>query len=234
MSAAFIYAVNPKHEKILVKVIQYKTINFQLMWAQSWISSSLTLREQKRSIKLLFGVYYRTVMLGVLLLWSLSVYSIVNKYNLPTFIRRPYKEAHAVRDNYCYIFPYKAVQKPFLSMKQKWLLSLGQWMSIFYDSSAKEMSLQHTPTQTTYTHTTHSYTHTHGKDLTALDAYIHYRLPNNSPLQANKGYLCKSCKNLSHLQLCVSSSEQKERKKHVQREIKESIKEREIVKRERD
>lgn len=31
MSAAFIYAVNPKHEKILVKVIQYKTINFQLM-----------------------------------------------------------------------------------------------------------------------------------------------------------------------------------------------------------
>lgn len=165
MSAAFIYAVNPKHEKILVKVIQYKTINFQLMWAQSWIRSSLTLREQKRSIKLLFGIYYRTVMLGVLLLWSLSVYSIVNKYNLPTFIRRPYKEAHAVRDNYCYIFPYKAViskESRNLFVYETEMASLSGAVNVYFlrQLCKRNVSATHTYTNNIHTHHTFLYTHT--------------------------------------------------------------------------
>lgn len=164
MSAAFIYAVNPKHEKILVKVIQYKTINFQLMWAESWISSSLTLREQKRSIKLLFGIYYRTVMLGVLLLWSLSVYSIVNKYNLPTFIRRPYKEAHAVRDNYCYIFPYKAViskESRNLFVYETEMASLWGSECLFFTTALQKKCLCNTHLHKQHTHTPHIPIHTH-------------------------------------------------------------------------
>lgn len=55
-------------------------------------------QQHSDTMKLLLGVYFTATVLNRVL--SLSVYPIVKKHNLLTFIMIPFKEAHTVTDNH--------------------------------------------------------------------------------------------------------------------------------------
>lgn len=109
-------------------------------------------------------------------------------------------------------------------------------MSIFYDRTVKETSLWHAPTQTTSTHHIHTYTNAHKTKTWQPQTHTSITdFPTIAFYRQIKGISVRAVKPVTPPVICVRQSNfAGKKKKHVQREIKESIKEREKVKREWD